>query len=248
MKSKSKKSLQDADKKDKTIKHNVSTLKDLQSFGLFKHLSDEDVESDVVIEELLAPYDIGEQELPDAIAREIQKDPDTGRFTSLERMKSIWLMSVMQDKEKVPQYKIVTLFTGFGVKTLKHWWKNRQKWIEWNNEYTNTSLKVIKMTFINALLKGATALNSIDYKRMAKSKDPRDHSNLLKIVDGLATRVTLIDGLLAASEATASTEEIEGTAGVQPVAPADIILAPEKQKGDKKEDEEPSSEEQSEDN
>ena len=244
MKDRSKDSLNKADKKDKTVRDNVETLKNLQSFGLFTHLTEEDVQSDLVIDELLAPYDIGEKELPDAIARDIQKDPYTGRFTSLERMKSIWLMSVMQDKEKVPLYKIVKIFTGFGVKTLQHWWKNRQKWIEWNNEFTNTSLKVIKMTFITALLKAATALNSIDYNRLAASKDPRDHANLLKMVDGLATRIQLADSLLAQAEATASTEAIEGTAGVSPVAPAEIILP---QKGVEKKDEEPTSEEQSKD-
>lgn len=236
MKETSKESLMAADKKDKVTKTNVGTLNSLHSMGLFRHITEEDVQDDQAIENILMPFDVGEKELPDAIARNIQEHPHTGRFTLAERLNAIWLMEVMQDSDKVPLYKIVTMVTGFGVKTLQHWWKNRQKWLEYNTNFTNTSLRVIKMNFIMALLKSSNALNSIDFTRLAKSHDPRHHANLLKMTEGLATRVAMSDRLLDALDAVAGTDEVEGEVpGVTPVAPEDDPLG--NKNGDKKDNE-----------
>ena len=246
MKEKSKKALIKADEADETKRDNVETLQHLKLSGVFTHVSDDEVATDQAIENILMPYDTAEKELPDAIARDIQKDPNTGRFALVERLKSIWLMQVIQDRNEVPMYKIITMITGFGVQTLKHWWRNRQKWIEYNTDFTNTSLKVIKMNFITALLRSSNALNEIDFGRLAKSRDPRDHANLLKITDGLAARVALADSLLNAMDATAHTEAVEGeVSGIRPVAPDEeiILLA----KGDKEKDDSETGKEQSED-
>ena len=59
MKDKSKESLMSADKKDKVIKTNVGTLNSLHSMGLFQHISEEDVQSDQAIENILMPFYIG---------------------------------------------------------------------------------------------------------------------------------------------------------------------------------------------
>ena len=235
MKDESKESLMSADKKDKISKTNVGTRNSLNSMGLFQHITEEDVQSDQSIENILMTVDIGEKELPDAIARDIQEHPNTGRFTLVERLKSIWLMEVMQDSDKVPLYIIVKMITGFGVKTLRHWWQNKQKWLEYNTNFTNTSLRVIKMNFIMALLRSSNALNSIDFSRLAKSHDPRDHGNLLKITEGLATRIAMSDRLLDALDVVTGSDETEGEVpGVMPVAPDDNPI-PQKN-GDKKDE------------
>ena len=141
------------------------------------------------------------------------------------------------DENNTPRYKIVKMSTGIGVEALKNFWKNKQKWIEYANNFSNTSLKVIKMNFTIGLLKASTALLNLDYNRMALSRDPRDHSNLLKLTEGLANRIALADSLFNAMEATDATDAVEGEVGVLPVAPTEIDEIVKPKKGEKEKDE-----------
>ena len=222
MKESDKKALLDADKKDKISKENVKTLHSLQGGGMFTDIDDEFVKGDKMIDQLLYPYDVGEKELPPVVGADIIKSPGTGRFSFQQKIGAIWLMQVLLDKNNIPRYKIVKMQTGIGVEALKNFWRNRQKWIEYSSNFSNTSLKVIKMNFVIALLKASTALLNIDYNRLAQSKDPRDHANLLKLTEGLANRIALADSLFNAMDATDATEAVEGEAGVLPVAPAEM--------------------------
>jgi len=222
MKQKDKDALKKADHKDKIAIENVKTLHDLQAGGMFTDIDDEFVKSDKMIDQLLYPYDVGEEEIPPVVGADIIKTPGTGRFSFQQKIGAIWLMQVLLNKDNVPNYKIVKMATGIGVEALKSFWRNKQKWIEYSSNFSNTALKVIKMNFVIGLLKGSTALLNIDYNRLAKSKDPRDHANLLKLTDGLANRIALADSLFNAMEATDATEAIEGEAGVLPVAPQEI--------------------------
>ena len=233
MKQEDKEKLQDADRKDKISKENVKTLHDLQASGQFTEMDDEFVKSDKAIDQLLYPYDVGEEELPPVVGAEIVKSPGTGRFSFQQKIGAIWLMQVMLNEDNVPRYNIVKMATGIGVRALKNFWANKQKWIEYSNNFSNTSLKVIKMNFVIGLLKASTALLNIDYNRLAKSKDSRDHANLIKLTDGLANRIALADSLFNAMEATDASEAVEGEVGVRPVAPSEIEK-PKKRK--KKED------------
>lgn len=222
MKESDKDKLKHADMKDKISKENVKTLHDLQAGGMFTDIDDEFVQSDTMIDQLLYPYDVGEEELPPVVGADIVRSPGTGRFSFQQKIGAIWLMQVLLDKDNVPRYKIVKMATGIGVEALKNFWRNKQKWIEYSSNFTNTSLKVIKMNFTIGLLKSSTALLNIDYNRLARSKDSRDHANLIKLTDALANRVALVDSLSSAMEATDATEAVEGEAGVLPVAPSEI--------------------------
>ncbi|HDY88070.1 MAG TPA: hypothetical protein ENH82_08165 [bacterium] len=230
MKESDKDKLKKADLKDKVIIDNIKTLHDLQAGGMYTDMDEEFVKSDKMIDQLLYPYDVGEEELPPVVGANIIKSPGTGRFSFQQKIGAIWLMQVLLDKDNVPRYKIVKMATGIGVNALKNFWKNKQKWIEYSSNFTNTSLKVIKMNFSIALLKSSTALLLIDYNRLATSKDSRDQAALLKITEGLATRIALADSLFNAMDATDATEAIEGEAGVLPVAPQEIVKTLKKKK------------------
>ena len=235
MKESEKDELKYMDKKDKISKENVKTLHDLQAVGLFEDIDDEFVKSDMMMDQLLYPYDVGEKEIPPVVGGAIISSPGTGRFSLQQKMGAIWLMEVLVDRDNTPRYLIVKMSTGIGVAALKNIWINRKKWAEDAKNFSNTSLKVIKMNFVIALLKASTALLNIDYNRLAQSKDPRDHANLLKLIDGLSNRIALSDSLFNAMEETDARQAIEGEVGVLPVAPSPIEI-PKKVKDDKNND------------
>ena len=235
MKESEKDELKYANKKDKISKENVKLLHEYQAVGVFSDIDDEFVKSDKMIEQLLYPYDVAEVEVPSVVGNAIVESPGTGRFSLDQKMGAIWLMQVLLDENDVPRYKIVKMSVGIGVKALENIWRNRQKWIEYAHNFSNISLKVIKMNFVISLLKASTALKNIDYNRLAKSKDPRDHANLLKLTEGLSNRIALADSLFNAIEATDATLAIEGEVGVLPVAPSPIEV-PKKVKDDKNND------------
>ena len=221
MKEKSKDELRHADKKDRVTLDNVAVLRQMQSIGLFTDLKDEDVSSSTYIDELLYPFDAEEAELPPAVLGEIQKDPGKGRFAIAPKIGAIWLMTAIQDENKVPRFNLISNVTGYSIKALNLFWREKEKWLEYMDHFMNTSLEVIKMNFVVALLRSSNALMMVDYNRLAKSTDPRDHSNLLKMTEGLATRVAMSDALLAAIRIPGETEEIEGIGGILPVAPTE---------------------------
>ena len=86
MKESEKDELKYMDKKDKISKENVKTLHDLQAVGLFEDVDDEFVKSDMMMDQLLYPYDVGEEELPPVVGAEIVRSPGTGRFSFQQKI------------------------------------------------------------------------------------------------------------------------------------------------------------------